>query len=149
MVMTWTLTIVGFFCIFAHADWNLLEKPHHLVGIVSVVLCFIQPFMALLRPHPGDPNRPIFNWVHWGVGTAAHCLASEPHPAFRLIRKHLSFSFSGMISLRGSLRSHAFKLNHAMYASEAGNFLRKAMRNSYHSTFQLGIKTSKSDEDLT
>ncbi|CAG0883463.1 unnamed protein product [Darwinula stevensoni] len=75
MVTAWALTIVGFFCILAHKDWEFLEKPHHLVGVVSVVLCFIQPFMALLRPHPEDPNRPIFNWVHWGVGTGAHGLA--------------------------------------------------------------------------
>ncbi|KAK3611625.1 hypothetical protein CHS0354_018321 [Potamilus streckersoni] len=32
--------------------------------------------MALLRPHPDDEKRPIFNFFHWGVGTSAHILAS-------------------------------------------------------------------------
>jgi hypothetical protein len=30
--------------------------------------------MALLRCHPGTPRRPIFNWVHWFVGNAAHII---------------------------------------------------------------------------
>ncbi|GFO11319.1 transposon ty3-g Gag-Pol polyprotein [Plakobranchus ocellatus] len=33
-----------------------------------------QPLMALIRPHPGTKYRPIFNYAHWFVGTAAHIL---------------------------------------------------------------------------
>ena len=34
-------------------------------------LCFIQPFMALFRPHPNGKYRPAFNWIHWFVGNSA------------------------------------------------------------------------------
>lgn len=27
-----------------------------------------------MRCHPGTPKRPIFNWLHWFVGNAAHIL---------------------------------------------------------------------------
>lgn len=35
-------------------------------------LCFIQPFMALLRPKPDGKYRPVFNVLHLLVGTSAH-----------------------------------------------------------------------------
>ena len=44
------------------------------LGCITTGLCFIQPFMALLRCHPGTPKRPIFNWLHWFVGNAAHII---------------------------------------------------------------------------
>lgn len=45
-----------------------------MLGCITTGLCFIQPFMALLRCHPGTPKRPIFNWLHWFVGNAAHII---------------------------------------------------------------------------
>ena len=38
-------------------------------------LCFIQPIMALFRPHPNGKYRPLFNWAHWLVGNSAQIVA--------------------------------------------------------------------------
>ena len=38
-------------------------------------LCFIQPLMALFRPHPNGKYRPLFNWTHWFVGNSAQIVA--------------------------------------------------------------------------
>lgn len=51
------------------------STPHPLIGAVCVVLACLQPLMAACRPHPGAPRRPLFNWLHWLVGSAAHVLA--------------------------------------------------------------------------
>nr|KAG5713997.1 hypothetical protein BaRGS_020325 [Batillaria attramentaria] len=50
------------------------KKAHPILGIIVTALCVINPIMALFRPHPNTPNRPIFNWAHWAVGTAAHIM---------------------------------------------------------------------------
>lgn len=78
MVLTWSLTIVGFVLIFVElGGWSAEQNPHAILGTVTTVLCFIQPFGALFRPAPTHRNRPIFNWLHWLVGNLAHILASE------------------------------------------------------------------------
>lgn len=51
------------------------KKAHPFLGLIIMCLAVIQPVMAVLRPHPGDKNRAIFNWAHWGVGILAHLLA--------------------------------------------------------------------------
>ncbi|XP_022097205.1 uncharacterized protein LOC110982823 isoform X1 [Acanthaster planci] len=48
---------------------------HAICGIIVTCLGIINPIMAVFRPHPGTPKRPIFNWAHWAVGTSAHVLA--------------------------------------------------------------------------
>ena len=58
MVITWLLTMAGFVLIFAELGWKwtaipISENPHPLLGCVTTGLCFIQPIMALFRPHPG------------------------------------------------------------------------------------------------
>ena len=66
MVLTWVLTLAGFFLIFIELGWewignrvtsdpkeNKMQNPHHILGCVTTGLCFIQPIMALMRPHPG------------------------------------------------------------------------------------------------
>lgn len=76
MILTWALTIAGFVIIFVELrGWSAADNPHAILGTVTTILCFIQPFMALFRPGPTDKNRPIFNWAHWFVGNAAHLLA--------------------------------------------------------------------------
>lgn len=78
MILTWALTIAGFVIIFVELrGWSAADNPHAILGTVTTILCFIQPFMALFRPGPTDKNRPIFNWAHWFVGNAAHLLASK------------------------------------------------------------------------
>lgn len=79
MVLTWLLTIVGAILIFYEVG-GWVQGPsqtHALVGVVTTVLCFIQPIAAALRPHPGSSKRPLFNWLHWLVGNVAHICASE------------------------------------------------------------------------
>ncbi|XP_046651670.1 putative ferric-chelate reductase 1 homolog [Daphnia pulicaria] len=79
MVLAWTLTVIGFIIIFIDVDgWvseSVSENPHPLIGCITTVLAFIQPFMALMRPMPNAPNRYIFNWAHMLVGYSAHILA--------------------------------------------------------------------------
>ncbi|KAI9554364.1 hypothetical protein GHT06_019636 [Daphnia sinensis] len=79
MVLAWTLTVIGFIIIFIDVDgWvsePVSENPHPLIGCITTVLAFIQPFMALMRPLPNAPNRYIFNWAHMLVGYSAHILA--------------------------------------------------------------------------
>uniref|UniRef100_S4PTB7 ascorbate ferrireductase (transmembrane) n=2 Tax=Pararge aegeria TaxID=116150 RepID=S4PTB7_9NEOP len=76
MVLTWVLTVGGFILILVEVGgWQTTgDNPHAITGIVTVLLCFIQPIGAFFRPHPGTKNRPIFNWLHWFVGNSAHIL---------------------------------------------------------------------------
>ena len=55
--------MAGFLLIFYQSGWVWIYRPdesfdkngnpHPILGCVTTVLCFVQPFMALLRPHPG------------------------------------------------------------------------------------------------
>lgn len=76
MVITWLLTIIGFILILSEVGgWqDTGDNPHAITGIVTVILCFIQPIGAYFRPHPGTKHRPLFNWMHWLVGNSAHIL---------------------------------------------------------------------------
>ncbi|KAK7508097.1 hypothetical protein BaRGS_00000336, partial [Batillaria attramentaria] len=57
MVLVVLLTVAGFVVIFVELGG------------------YRQPILALFRPHPGTPRRPIFNWVHRTVGTGCHVVA--------------------------------------------------------------------------
>lgn len=72
MILTWALTIAGFVIIFVQLENWSTETIHASFGLATTIFCFIQPFMAALRPHPGTPRRAVFNWAHWFVGNAAH-----------------------------------------------------------------------------
>ncbi|CAH0714862.1 unnamed protein product, partial [Brenthis ino] len=76
MVLTWLLTVVGFILILTEVGgWqDTGDNPHAITGIVTIVLCFIQPIGAYFRPHPGTKHRPLFNWGHWFIGNSAHIL---------------------------------------------------------------------------
>lgn len=76
MVVTWLLTVVGFILILTEVGgWSTTgDNPHAITGLVTVILCFIQPIGAYFRPHPGTKKRPVFNWLHWLGGNAAHIL---------------------------------------------------------------------------
>ncbi|XP_015126559.1 putative ferric-chelate reductase 1 homolog [Diachasma alloeum] len=75
MILTWAMTIAGFVVIFVEIGTWSSATVHASLGVVTTALAFIQPFMAALRPHPGTPRRPLFNWAHWFVGNAAHICA--------------------------------------------------------------------------
>lgn len=76
MVLTWVLTMAGFVIIFVEiGGWSQVDNPHAILGVVTTVLCFLQPIGAYFRPHPGTKRRPLFNWLHWLGGNLAHIVA--------------------------------------------------------------------------
>lgn len=78
MVLTWLLTMSAFVLIFVEIGaWSSEQNPHAILGLVTTILCFLQPIGAFFRPHPGTKHRPIFNWLHWLGGNSAHILASK------------------------------------------------------------------------
>lgn len=77
MMVTWALTITAFVLILL--ELNGISKtfdsnPHALLGFITVGLCFLQPFLALIRCSPNHQYRPIFNWLHWLIGNSAQIL---------------------------------------------------------------------------
>jgi len=77
MMLTWGLTIAGFVLILL--ELNGLSKtfdtnPHALLGFITVGLCFLQPFLALIRCSPNHRYRGWFNWAHWLIGNSAQIL---------------------------------------------------------------------------
>jgi len=72
MTITVLLTVAGIVVIFVHVKgWSSGAGVHPYFGIVVLALALAQPIMAAFRPHPGEPRRSIFNWVHRCVGTLA------------------------------------------------------------------------------
>ncbi|XP_070562707.1 ferric-chelate reductase 1-like isoform X2 [Ptychodera flava] len=73
---------IAFILIFVHVGGFVTYQKssdtvfiHALLGILATSFGLANPIMAMFRPHPGTPKRPIFNWAHWAVGTIAHSLA--------------------------------------------------------------------------
>ncbi|XP_023326976.1 putative ferric-chelate reductase 1 homolog [Eurytemora carolleeae] len=70
-------TAIGLILVMIHnKGWNytaesIRNNPHPALGLATVILAFMQPVMAVFRPHPGTKFRPIFNWGHTIVGNAA------------------------------------------------------------------------------
>lgn len=78
MASTWALTMTAFVLIFVELKaWSAANNPHAILGLITTIICFVQPIGAFFRPHPGTPKRPIFNWGHWLAGNVAHILASK------------------------------------------------------------------------
>lgn len=78
MFITWILTISGAICIYIYSG-GIVQGPgetHALLGFITNLLAFLQPIGALFRPSPDSSRRPIFNWLHWLIGNAAHIFAS-------------------------------------------------------------------------
>eukprot|EP00117_Sycon_ciliatum_P018782 scpid21150/ scgid1689/ Putative ferric-chelate reductase 1 len=74
MVTVWCLTMVGVAFPLIYST-KMVISTHVILGIVTASLCFIQPFLALLRPHPGEPRRTAWNGVHGVVGISAQTAA--------------------------------------------------------------------------
>ncbi|XP_066298871.1 putative ferric-chelate reductase 1 isoform X2 [Branchiostoma lanceolatum] len=79
MTLTVLMAIAAFVLIFVFKEWTFVTGSnntiHAVMGIIVTSLGVIQPFMALCRPGPEAPNRVVFNWFHWGFGTAARIMA--------------------------------------------------------------------------
>ena len=82
MWFTWLLSIAGALIQFIGTgkgplmeSLELGNNPHAIVGLVSLMMMFIQPFMGVLRPSPNSKKRIIFNRVHHFIGNTATVLA--------------------------------------------------------------------------
>jgi len=81
MVVNLFATVIGFILIFVHANGysqmpDLPDKAHPILGIITTILCVLNPLIALCRCNEKSDKRPIFNWIHWFVGTCATVLAT-------------------------------------------------------------------------
>ncbi|XP_041659554.1 putative ferric-chelate reductase 1 [Cheilinus undulatus] len=76
MMLTVALTITSF-CLpfFYRRGWSKGAGVHPYLGHTVLALSLIQPIMAAVRPPPDSDRRFIFNWAHFGFGTAAEVLA--------------------------------------------------------------------------
>uniref|UniRef100_A0A1I7UF57 DOMON domain-containing protein n=1 Tax=Caenorhabditis tropicalis TaxID=1561998 RepID=A0A1I7UF57_9PELO len=74
------LMIAGFVLILVHKDWKFVNSgwggKHAIIGIIALCLAWLQPFISTLRCSPNDPRRPIFNYIHRGIGVIAMILAT-------------------------------------------------------------------------
>jgi hypothetical protein len=89
MMGVWFLTIIAFIIIIVKE--KTIEKGYHQgIGIIVLILTFMQPIIAQMRCGPGHPNRLWFNWIHWIVGSAAHLLARTfiALPSMSIYRVH-------------------------------------------------------------
>ncbi|XP_077308977.1 putative ferric-chelate reductase 1 [Lithobates pipiens] len=76
MVTTVMLTAVAFILPFLYRrKWSNRAGYHPYLGCVVMALAVLQPVMAIFRPPPHSPRRSLFNWTHWGGGTAARIIA--------------------------------------------------------------------------
>lgn len=77
MITVVLCTIAGFIVIFIEVKgFSKGTKPvvHAALGVASTGLCILNPIMAVFRPPPQHPRRPIFNWLHFFAGETAHIL---------------------------------------------------------------------------
>lgn len=77
MVITWILTLASVVIMYIDVGGFVTgpSQTHALLGTITTVLAFIQPIGAAFRPGPDSSRRPIFNWLHWFIGNAAHIIA--------------------------------------------------------------------------
>ncbi|EDV55831.1 putative ferric-chelate reductase 1 homolog isoform X2 [Drosophila erecta] len=156
MVTTWSLTVAAYVLIWVElkrAVWH----AHSIIGLITVILCFIQPIGALFRPGPNDKKRPYFNWGHWLGGNLAHILGivtiffSVKLPKAELpewmdwilvsfvvvqVLVHLIFSIGGMASERHqSQRANTFQMgdmsHHQQHAMRNGMSMERKMDAPY------------------
>ncbi|XP_060899792.1 putative ferric-chelate reductase 1 [Labrus mixtus] len=76
MMLTLALTFASF-CLpfFYRSGWSKGAGLHPYLGLSVLALSLIQPLMAAVRPPPDSGRRYIFNWAHFGFGTATEIMA--------------------------------------------------------------------------
>jgi hypothetical protein len=71
------LCLAGFIIILVDLSGSFNPINHAIVGLTTFLLAMVQPLVALFRPHPGTPRRPLFNYFHWTVGYSAQILSGN------------------------------------------------------------------------
>lgn len=67
----WVISLAKFGPLNVGASGDGAASAHTVIGMAVMILGVLQPINALMRPHKGDANRWIFNWVHWTAGRLA------------------------------------------------------------------------------
>ncbi|XP_053550016.1 putative ferric-chelate reductase 1 isoform X3 [Bombina bombina] len=76
MITTVVLTSVAFALPFVYrGHWSKRAGYHPYLGCIVMALAILQPVLAVFRPPPRTARRALFNWTHWGSGTAARIIA--------------------------------------------------------------------------
>ncbi len=74
MLSTWLLTLVAFLVMVIEYKFDPLMSlaldlnPHALIGLCATCFMFVQPFMAMMRCHPGHRFRFLFDYAHSMIG---------------------------------------------------------------------------------
>ena len=77
------ISVLSFVLIFYAKNWEWADSSslkgfsHSIVGIVTIFLCFVQPFIAYFRPGKYDDKRPMFNFLHRSIGLLTYLLSSK------------------------------------------------------------------------
>ncbi|XP_028358992.1 ferric-chelate reductase 1 [Phyllostomus discolor] len=76
MLTTCVLTGIAFVLPFVYrGGWSRRAGCHPYLGCTVMTMAVLQPVLAGFRPPLHDPRRHLFNWTHWGIGTAARIIA--------------------------------------------------------------------------
>lgn len=77
MIIGWCTIVASYIIIFTYYGGWVGTSFHTVGGLVAGILATCQIFNSFLRPAPDSRNRWIFDYAHWFVGNAAHCLACK------------------------------------------------------------------------
>lgn len=76
MLTTSALTCIAFVLPFIYrGGWSWHAGCHPYLGCIVMILAVLQPLLAAFRPPLYHQRRELFNWTHWGLGTAARIIA--------------------------------------------------------------------------
>lgn len=76
MLTTSVLTGIAFILPFIYrGGWSRHAGYHPYLGCIVMILAVLQPLLAAFRPPLHHQRRQMFNWTHWGMGTAARIIA--------------------------------------------------------------------------
>ena len=96
--------------IFITFPYLFSQGTHQILGLIALLVAFINPIGAIFRPDCESDNRWIFNWIHWLIGHTGHiCAIAAIFMAFELTTLRLSNAFLWSIAfcLFFHLTSHA------------------------------------------
>ncbi|CAF0784716.1 unnamed protein product [Didymodactylos carnosus] len=79
MITTAVLSVIALLFILFELRWKWTSGTHHLwhsiLGMIVIGLSFLNPILGVLRPDPNSRARCCWYWMHWLIGSLAHCIA--------------------------------------------------------------------------